>query len=75
MHISIKMSFGLMTNKWQVVQYQKVISISHSSEIIMATSRHHKLIILEDSNNDIKSILVGLGSPLNWGTVPQQIYV
>ena len=45
MRIQIKTSFGLLTNKWQVLQSPIATSISHSSEIIMATSRLQNFVI------------------------------
>ena len=45
MQIQIEISFGLLTNKWQVLQSSMVTSISRSSEIIMATSRLHNFVI------------------------------
>ena len=70
MRIRIEMSFGLLTNKWQVLQSPMVTSISCSSEIIMATSRLHNFVILEDTDIDVDSIHIAPGSPLNWGYYP-----
>ena len=67
MQIQIEMSFGILTKKWQVLQSPMVTSISCSSEIIMATSRLHDFVILEDTDIDVDSIHISPGSPLNWG--------
>ena len=67
------MSFGLLTNKWQVLQSTMVTSLSCSAEIIMATSRLHNYVITEDleTNSDPELIQIAIGSLLSWGTVPQ----
>ena len=66
------MAFGLLTNKWQVLQSTMVTSLSCSSEIIMATSRLHNYIITEDleTNSDPELIQIATGSPLSWGYYP-----
>ena len=70
MQIQIEMPFGLLTNKWQVLQSPIVTSISCSSEIIIATSSLHNFVILEDTDIDVDSIHIAPGSPLNWGYCP-----
>ena len=47
-------------------------SLSHSSDIIMATSRLHNFVITVDSRKDASSdsILLASGSPLIWGYGP-----
>jgi DDE superfamily endonuclease len=70
--IQIEMSFGLLTNKWQVLQSTMVTSLSCSSEIIMATSRLHNYVITEDleTNSDPELIQIATGSALSWGYCP-----
>jgi DDE superfamily endonuclease len=72
MGIQIEMSFGLLTNKWQVLQSKMVTSLSCSSEIIMATFRLHNYVITEDfeTNSDPELIQIATGSPLSWGYCP-----
>jgi DDE superfamily endonuclease len=72
MQIQIEMSFGILTNKWQVLLFTMVTSLSCSSEIIMATSRLHNYVITEnlETNSDPELIQIATGSPLCWGYCP-----
>ena len=72
MLICIEISFGLLTNKWHILQLPMQTSLSNSSDIIMATSRLHNFVITVDSRKDASSdaILGASGSPLNWGYCP-----
>ena len=51
MCIHIEMSFGLLTNKWRIPQSPMQTSFSNSSDIIMATSRLHNIVITVNSRN------------------------
>ena len=41
MHKCIEMLFGILTNKWQILQSLLLTPLSHSLDIVMATSRPH----------------------------------
>jgi hypothetical protein len=76
MRIRIEMSFGLLTNKWRILQTPMQTSLQFSSEIVMACGRLHNYCIDEDGEHEgnTKTILAGIEpnrrAPFGWGYTP-----
>jgi len=78
LRIRIEMSFGLLTNKWRILQAPLQTSLHVSSEILMACGRLHNFCINEDGhkggNTDNHSILGSIEpdhrSQFGWGYTP-----
>ncbi|KAI2507521.1 nuclease [Fragilaria crotonensis] len=76
MRIRIEMSFGLLTNKWRILQTPMQTSLQFSSEIVMACGRLHNYCIDEDGEHkgNTETILAGIEpnrrAPFGWGYTP-----
>ena len=78
LRIQIEMSFGLLTNKWRILQAPLHVSLKLSSEILMSCGRLHNFCINEDGlkggNTDNYSILGSIEpnnrSQFGWGYTP-----
>ena len=78
LRIRIEMSFGLLTNKWRILQAPLQTSLKLSSEILMSCGRLHNFCINEDGlkggKTDNHSILGSIEpdnrSQFGWGYTP-----
>jgi hypothetical protein len=77
LRIRIEMSFGLLTNKWRILQAPLQTSLQLSSEILMSCGRLHNFCINEDGhqhqgNTDslLASIEPNPRSQFGWGYTP-----
>ena len=76
LRIRIEMSFGLLTNKWRILQAPLQTSLQLSSEIVMACGRLHNFCIDEDgqhrgtANSIVASIEPDRRSQFGWGYTP-----
>ena len=71
------MAFGLMTNKWQILQKEMITTLSTSAKVLEACARLHNFVIDMDrdddlmDDNEIDSEIVPMAeSPLLWGYLP-----
>ena len=71
------MAFGLMTNKWQILQKEMITTLSTSAKVLEACARLHNFVINMDrdnnlmDDNEIDSDIVPMAeSPLLWGYLP-----
>ena len=79
LRIRIEMSFGLLTNKWRILQAPLQTSLHLSSEILMACGRLHNFCITEDGHQHqhgttdsaiLASIEPNRHSQFGWGYTP-----
>ena len=77
LRIRIEMSFGLLTNKWRILQGALPTSLQKSSEITMACGRLHNFCINEDGHQHqgttdkiLASIEPNPRSQFGWGYTP-----
>ena len=53
LRIRIEMAFGLMTNKWQILQKEMITTLSTSAKVLEACARLHNFVIDMDRDEDL----------------------
>ena len=84
LRIRIEMAFGLLTNKWRILNAPLQTSLARSSDILMACARLHNFCIDMDQNSNIapedndngsvarrlQNLAPRRGAPLGWSFLP-----